>query len=67
MIIFINNRQVFVDEIKSLKAILESENLLKKEGMAVAVNGSIVQRKNWDTVMLNNGDRIDVISAFYGG
>jgi sulfur carrier protein len=67
MTVFINDRQVFVDETKSLEAILASENLLRKEGMAVAVNGSIIPRKNWEATTLNNGDKIDVISAFYGG
>jgi sulfur carrier protein len=67
MVIFINDKQVFADETKSLRAVLESESLLQKEGMAVAVNGSIVPRKDWETAMLNDGDKIDVISAFYGG
>jgi thiamine biosynthesis protein ThiS len=67
MTIFINDNPVVVDETKSLQAILEEENLLQKEGMAVAINTSIVSRKNWEAVKLNNGDRIDVISAFYGG
>ena len=44
MVIFINDKQILADETKSLEAILESENLLQKEGMAVAVNGSIVPR-----------------------
>ncbi|MDR0618956.1 MAG: sulfur carrier protein ThiS [Bacteroidales bacterium] len=67
MVIFINDKQILTDETKSLEAILEGENLLQKEGMAVAVNGSIVPRKNWETATLNDGDKVDVISAFYGG
>ncbi|MDR1973485.1 MAG: sulfur carrier protein ThiS [Bacteroidales bacterium] len=67
MQVFINDNPVLVAESTSVQALLEKENLLRKEGMAIAINGSIIPRTEWDLTMLQNADRIDVISAFYGG
>lgn len=45
---------------------VEEQNVPTK-GCAVAVNGKLVPRKNWDTFMLKDGDDVVAINAAYGG
>lgn len=37
------------------------------QGTAVAVNGKVAKRADWDGYALHDGDEILVISAAYGG
>lgn len=37
------------------------------DGLAVAVNGEVVPRSQWDTHTLNAEDNVDVLTAFVGG
>ena len=36
-------------------------------GTAVALNGEVVPKGDWDSVMVNEGDRIEVLRAIGGG
>ncbi|MBD5285391.1 MAG: sulfur carrier protein ThiS [Bacteroides sp.] len=36
-------------------------------GVAVAVNGKVVRKSEWETAVLNDGDDVVVIHAAYGG
>jgi sulfur carrier protein len=36
-------------------------------GVAVAVNGEVVPRGGWKDLALNDGDRVEVLSAIGGG
>ena len=36
-------------------------------GVAVAVNGTLVKRQAWESLTLNDGDRMLIIKAAYGG
>lgn len=36
-------------------------------GVAVALNGDVVRRKEWDAKSLSDGDRLEVIRATQGG
>ena len=42
-------------------------NATPLNGTAIAVNGKICIRQNWETTILNEGDRLTVISAAFGG
>lgn len=37
------------------------------QGVAVAVNGEIVYKKNWANHSINNNDEIEIITAMQGG
>lgn len=37
------------------------------DGMAVAVNDSVLQRKQWNTFELSEQDRVEIIRATQGG
>lgn len=36
-------------------------------GIAVALNGEVVARSNWDDAKLTEGDRVEVLGAIGGG
>lgn len=36
-------------------------------GVAVALNGAVVRRKDWEDTELSEGDEVEVITAFQGG
>ncbi len=36
-------------------------------GVAVAVNDAVVRREDWETTHLEDGDRVEVITARQGG
>ncbi len=38
-----------------------------RRGVAVAVNGEVVTRRDWDTTVLMVGDRVEVVTAVQGG
>jgi sulfur carrier protein len=40
---------------------------LPDKGVAIAVNGEIVQRSAWNGHIINNGDDIIILKAFCGG
>lgn len=35
--------------------------------VAVAVNGDVVERRRWDAVELDTGDRVEIVAAIQGG
>lgn len=38
-----------------------------RRGVAVAVNGEVVRRADWDRHQLKDGDRVEVLAAQQGG
>ena len=39
----------------------------QRPGIAVAVNGAVVPRRQWPHHLLADGDRVDVVEAVQGG
>ena len=39
----------------------------RARGVAVAVNGEIVPRTEWQRVRVDDGDRVEALSAMHGG
>ena len=40
---------------------------IPQQGTAIAVNDKLIKRDKWQVVFLNEGDRVTVITAAYGG
>ncbi len=38
-----------------------------KRGIAVALNGEVVPRSDWDVTTISEGDRVEVLTAVGGG
>ncbi|WTM88530.1 sulfur carrier protein ThiS [Halothiobacillus sp. DCM-1] len=50
----------------SISALLEHKGLLSRR-LAVELNGEIVPRAEWPSVMLSPGDRVEIVQAIGGG
>ena len=47
--------------------LLANTNLLDKGGIAVAINGNIVPKKDWENTHLKELDKVLIITAAQGG
>lgn len=61
-----NDQPVDYDTPPSLAQVI-AEQVGSPEGIAVAVNGTVVSRSSWDEHILADGDRLDVLTAVQGG
>lgn len=66
MKIKINNCERDIASGTTIEMIAQMESLPDK-GVAIAVNGEIVQRRAWNGHIINNGDDIIILKAFCGG
>ncbi|MDE6085365.1 MAG: sulfur carrier protein ThiS [Muribaculaceae bacterium] len=66
MKIYINNSQVEVDGDPTVADALVQQNL-SGAGIAVAIDNKVVPRSRWNDTVLNDGDRLTVITAVCGG
>jgi len=67
MVIFINDEKKVIESGATLLRLLQLNDLLQKKGIAVALNGGVVSRSNWNNVELKENDKILIISATRGG
>jgi sulfur carrier protein len=68
MKIEINNQLVELADGSTVATMISTqEEFADGAGVAVAVNGNLVKRPNWDAHVLNNGDKVLIIKAAYGG
>lgn len=51
----------------TLADLLKSANINEFNGIAIAVNNSVVRKENWNNTMLNDGDKVTIIKAVCGG
>jgi sulfur carrier protein len=47
--------------------LLANTNLLEKGGIAVAINGDIIPKKEWENTSLKELDKVLIITAAQGG
>jgi len=40
---------------------------VQQRGIAVAINGEIVRRSEWDDVVIDSGDDVEIVTAAAGG
>ena len=66
MKIRINNCETEIASGTTIAMIAQKESLPDK-GVAIAVNGEIVQRSAWTEHVINNGDDIIILKACCGG
>ena len=62
----VNNSEMIFDETVSIRSILEKTNS-PTEGVAFAVNDSVVPRSQWDSFLIKENDNILIIKAARGG
>ncbi|MCJ8290129.1 MAG: sulfur carrier protein ThiS [Crocinitomicaceae bacterium] len=64
--VMVNESQIEVDEKTNIHQLLKKTNT-SVNGIAVAINDSIVSNSKWETMFLNQNDNILIIKATQGG
>lgn len=64
--VMVNESQIEVDEKTNIHQLLKKTNT-SLNGIAVAINDSIVSNSKWETMFLNQNDNILIIKATQGG
>lgn len=67
MKITVNDIVCDVDAHTSVEDLMRNRNQLDKGGVAVAVNGRVVRRQEWEAHILQDLDSVLIINAAYGG
>lgn len=62
-----NQHKQFSGETISAQALLDLEFPNRQNGIALAVNNTVIPKVNWDTTFLSESDDILVIIATQGG
>ncbi len=66
MKIIINKKESEIAKDTTLAELIRDNNMTMT-GIAVAINGKVVRRGEWETTLLSDGMEITVISAVCGG
>jgi sulfur carrier protein len=68
MKIIVNGKEKVIDNQMKLSDYI-TVNLHGKEprGIAVALNDTIIPRQQWDSVLINENDSIEIVHAVQGG
>ncbi|MFI3240870.1 MAG: sulfur carrier protein ThiS [Bacteroidales bacterium] len=67
MEIYINNVARNIECEITIEKLLSAMDNIPTTGVAIAVNGSVVGASRWSEHKLNDGDKVTIIRAFYGG
>ena len=65
-IIFNQSKKETIKDNTTISAFLK-EHALLKEGVAVALNGEIVRKTDFEKIVLKNNDSLDVFNMVCGG
>lgn len=66
MKVYLNNKEIELENNSTLLFLLEQFNI-KRQGIAVAVNNSVISITQCDSYFLNDNDKITIIKAVSGG
>lgn len=66
MKITVNDKAYTVDDDLTVEALLPVIGIVS-DGIAIAVDGTVVPRPDWSSVKLAAGSSVVIIKAFYGG
>jgi sulfur carrier protein len=68
MIVYVNGESLRVHDGATVTAILERLDIERaRRGIAVAVDATVVPRADWDEHPLDDGARIELLTAIQGG
>ncbi|GAB4278287.1 MAG: hypothetical protein Kow0068_01850 [Marinilabiliales bacterium] len=67
MNVYVNNRITEVDKGITLSKLIEFLKITYGKGIAIALNGSVISKTNWEKTYLKEGDKILIIKATQGG
>ena len=64
--IILNGKEIKINKHISIQQLLIKENLEKKM-LAVAINGSILERQDYEQTIIEEEDRIEIVMPVGGG
>lgn len=64
--IVFNNKPIELESDTSLQEFID-ENGMIPTNIAIAVNNSVVPKEKWENTIINDGDTLLIIKAYYGG
>jgi sulfur carrier protein len=67
MKVWVNGEEAEIAPGKGFDPILETLHIPDPRGVAIAVDGEVVPRGNWDQVELEEGQRVEIVRAVQGG
>ena len=67
MNVFINSKETELPDTMSSVADLLRLKGISSSGFAVAINNKVVRKDLWSATLLNEGDKVTVITAVCGG
>lgn len=67
MQVHVNNQPRILEGDTTLSALVRDLGLAERRGIAVAVNDTVVARREWEKRALGEGDRVVLIQAAQGG
>ena len=67
MDITVNNEQLTISDSCSISQLLQNHIQQKTDGIAVAVNQSVIPKSEWESTFIASGDTIILIKATQGG
>lgn len=67
MTIWVNQKEHSYNAPLTLVDLVDQLGKAKKTGIAIAVNNNVVPKNNWDKLMLNDQDKVTIITATQGG
>lgn len=62
----INDQQQELQSSKPIQSVLEELGLFR-EGIAVALNETVIPKREWNEQMVKDGDRMMIVRAVQGG
>ncbi len=65
--VLVNNQPQSIEAGKSLFDLLDTLQFAHKKGVAIAVNEQVIMANAWASTLLNENDKILIISAAQGG
>jgi sulfur carrier protein len=65
--LYVNDRRQPVPEDATVSGVVRTLGLRDRKGVAVALNGAVVPRSEWDLRRLGADDRLLIIRATQGG
>lgn len=64
--IVFNNKPTELESDTSLQEFADKNGMIPTN-IAIAVNNSVVPKEKWENTIINNGDTLLIIKAYYGG
>lgn len=65
--LIINGEAKQFENLKTLSFVLNELKISSTRGIALAVNGTVVPKNEWESCLLNENDKITIIQATQGG